>query len=135
MRLVFIFMQYPKHGRKPTLRMQIVYNNFLHKQSTRNQKNTKNKSFLFSNIKSNDTFNIKKKWAFLNIGSTNKFPPFFYKKLSIYCERMVHNVLFKVKPSLLFPILLVACGYRIGRTLHLLRLSNHRYNFWYLHLM
>jgi len=30
------------------------------------------------------------------IGSTNKFPPFFYQKLSIYCERTVHNVLFKV---------------------------------------
>ena len=28
-------------------------------------------------------------------GSTNKFPP-FYQKLSIYCERTVHNVLFKV---------------------------------------
>ena len=29
-------------------------------------------------------------------GSTNKFPPFFNKKLRIYCERTAHNVLFKV---------------------------------------
>ena len=31
-------------------------------------------------------------------GNTNKFPPFCdcHKKLSIYCERTIHNVLFKI---------------------------------------
>jgi len=39
--------------------------------------------------------------TFKIIGSTNKFPPFFNQKFRIYCERTVHNVLFKVKwPSL-----------------------------------
>jgi len=64
-------------------------------------------------------------------------PPFLIKKLSIYCERTVHNVLFKVMPSLVttFSHLSDNIWIRVRRTLHLLRLSNYRYNFWYLYMM